>query len=138
MSWRSWTEQGYGFPLYTGKNLGALKKFLMKRETNNKIATEIRDAEDETDLEDVLGDPVSWTVAGIIRSETGYESFIGFTSCGDTNFEEHIGFCADHPWRFKGKDAAMTLEDAQKVLEKYAAELEIDTEPDYFEAEYCG
>lgn len=138
MGMNSWSEQGYGVKLFTGENFGAIKKFIAERTDDIEDKQAILSAEDEDELYDICGDPVSWVVAEIIRDETGYNSFIGFMACGDTNFEDHIGFTTDFPWRFGEKDRKLTLEVAQKLIEKYAKELEIDEVPEYFEAEYFG
>ena len=138
MSWHAWTEQGYGVPLLTGKNFTAIKRFLIEREKDNKKIAEIRECEDENDMFDILGDPLSWCIGAIIRDETGYRSFLGFDGCGDTDFDPHIGFAQDFPWKYGEKDKKLTLEEAQRVLDKYAKELEIDASADYFEAFYCG
>ena len=135
MSWHSWTEDGYGIPL---GDIEHVKKFLIKREKDKDIVANLKRVDDFSEIEDIYGDPAAWVVAGIIKHETGYDSLIGFMCCGDTNFEDHLGFTPQFPWALKEKDKGLTIDKADKILKKYARELGVDEEPDYFMAEYCG
>ena len=144
MSMKAWTEEGFGVPLYNETNFGAIKDFIVSHnfpEANNrdaKVRASIIDAEDDFELEDVLGEPVAWVVAGIIRDETGYDSFSGYNACGDTDQEAYIGFKPVWPWDLTDSEHKLTKDVAMAVLERYSEELEIDEPPDYFEAEYFG
>ena len=139
MSWRAWTEEGFGIQLLTGDNLDAIKAFVRKRiDQEDDRIDEIDELEDEYDFYDMFDEPLAHLIAGFIRDETGYNSICGYDSCGDTNSPAYIGFCTGEPWSFEGKDKTLTKYKAIEVLNKYAKELEIDMVPDYFTAEYCG
>ena len=126
MSWRNWSEQGFGFKLFNGKNDRQVMNFIRKN-----IPQEITDEEAEA------LDP-SYLVAGIINEKEGTTVFCGYRECGDTDQEEYIGVCPSYPWQLNDVDRNMTLDMATLILKKYANILDITDAPNYFEAYYCG
>lgn len=139
MSMKSWTEPGYGFKLYNGRNLGRIKDFLVENQDvyKKKPFTEgeleaIRDAEDEYDLADYFDDPIPWVVAEIIRYKEGVTDIKGYQDDGDTDQEAMLGIEPSYPWHTKYR----TKEECNAVLKKYADILGITEEPDFFRAEY--
>ena len=145
MSMKSWTEEGYGFSLYNGKNLENIKSFIIDNckfrldfsySFNNEEIEAIKAAEDLEDIREITSDPTSWIVAAIINDkEFTWSAVMGYDSCGDTDQDEMIGIAPIYPWN---PNQTITKEKATEVLEKYAKILGIEEEPDYFEAEYYG
>ena len=135
MSWSAWTENGFGFPLLNDHNEKKIKEFLIKRlDPKDDRIQEIIEAEDPWEYHEMFDQPLSWTIASMIREETGCKFVTGYDSCGDTDQEEYIGICQVYPWDIETK---MTEKEAVSMLSKYAEELGIDTCPEYFVAEYC-
>lgn len=145
MSMKSWTEEGFGFNLFTEGNMDKVKDFLVDNiETVKKVQhltelseDEIRACEDEIEMNDILFEPVSRVVANVINELEGMSVFAGYDSCGDTDQDMMIGIIPAYPWGLKESDM-ITKEKAEELLNKYAEALGIDEEPDYFEAEYFG
>ena len=140
MSTRSWSECGYGYPLFNCENSSKIKEFIIKhRYSNDKLmADTIRNAADEYDLEDILGYPVVWIIAEIIRGLEDTNLVIGYQACGNTDTHAHIGFEPRFPWSMSEDDFRITEERATEILSKYAKELGITEKPTYFELEYFG
>lgn len=138
MSMKSWTEEGYGYPLYNGSNFDNIKSFIIRNKeyTNSAvIEQDILDADDEFDLNDALGDPAPWVVAEIINTiENNGVHFKGYDECGDTYQDAMLGIEPFYPWDSRH----VSKEDCNAILKKYAKELGITAEPDYFTAEYFG
>lgn len=137
MSMRSWSEQGYGYPLFNGKNFRRVVDFIIENDEKNytdEEAREMRDCEDEFDLEEYIDDPVSWKVAEIINRLENTSVFQGYQPCGDTDVESHIGVGLIYPW----SDERMSKEKANGILMKYAGVFGIEEAPDYFDLEYFG
>lgn len=131
MSMCSWTESGYGYPLFNGNNLNKIKKFL----ENDFKEYNFEKCEDEDDLEDLLGESVSWCVANIINNKENVNIFTGYQACGDTDQEEMIGIRPMYPWEMKD---IILIEKADELLNKYGEILGITEKPDYFDAYYFG
>ena len=134
MSMRSWSEYGYGYRLYNGDNFNRILKFVEGFDESDSTSYEVADFDE---LEDELGEPVSWAIAKIINIKEGITAFAGYASCGDTDQEEMLGIAPAYSWTFNESDPK-TEEQAKNILKKYAAILGITEEPDYFEAEYFG
>ena len=157
MSMKSWSEDGYGYPLLTGDNLNAIKDFIISNKNDPKVINSepetsslvrtltapdfeenLKACEDEYEMNDVLDEPLPWMIAKIINALEETTCVMGYDSCGDTNTEMHIGVSKSYPWYMNEKDKTMTENDAKKLLEKYAKLLNITEEPDYFDLEYFG
>lgn len=134
MSWRAWTEDGYGYPLFNETNFKTVMKFI----ADEKNDPEVLKCEDEFDFKDLWSACPAEIVAEIINEKEGYNVFYGYDSCGDTNQEEYIGVNTSYPWVFMRDNALLTKEKANEILEKYAEVLGINESPEYFEAYYCG
>ena len=138
MSMKSWTEEGYGYKLFNNYNMDNIKKFLIDNDCyEDDLIEQILEAEDEYELSDVLGEPVAWVIAGIINEEEGFDFniFKGYYSCADTDQEAMLGIQPIYPWE-TGK--LITVNERNRLLEKYAQILGIRDLPDYFIAEYYG
>lgn len=140
MSMRSWTEYGYGFALWNDNNFDKIKKFIVNHldilNISNDLSKDILECDDdENELEDILEEPVSWAIATIINELEDTNVFTGYQSCGDTGQEEMIGIAPMYSWNIERVWSKQTTDN---VLNKYAMELGIKEEPDYFEAEYFG
>ena len=139
MSWRNWSEQGFGFKLFNGKNDRQVMNFIRKN-----IPQEITDEEAEalvtTEISywEIYNDEPSCLVAGIINEKEGTTVFCGYRECRDTDQEEYIGVYPSYPWQLNDADRNMTLDMATLILKKYANILDITDAPNYLEAYYCG
>lgn len=133
MSMRSWTEDGYGYELYNGKNFDKVKEFIVQ---NSEFTYEdIEEAENDYEIEDIIDCPVPWKVADIINELEGFNLFKGYRDDGDTGQKAMIGIEPKYPWMYK---KPITREEADGILAKYAEMLGITDKPDYFEAQYFG
>lgn len=145
MSMKSWSEYGYGFPLFNGKNIEHVVQFIISNgeyqysEDELKELLEICEAHDEGSLWDFFDEPVSWLVAKIINEKEGMAIVRGYGSCGDTDQEEYLGVEPCYPWQMgKGYRKLKSENDAAALLTEYMEKLGVDGEPDYFEARYLG
>lgn len=138
MSMHAWTEPGYGFKLWTGKNFRTVCDFIKNNDDSVVIPDDVIEEEDEFSLEEELGAPASDVVASIINEKEDYTVFRGYRACGDTEQEEMLGIEPSYPWWLSDKDKTLTKEDADAILAKYAEILGIDEAPDTFNAEYIG
>lgn len=134
MSWKQWSEDGYGYPLYNKTNLRKILKFIAE----NTEYKEIEDCESRYDAYDIMDQCCADTIAEIINRNEECTVFRGYRSDCDTNQEECIGAEPMYPWTLSEKDKTLTKEDVRKILIKYAEILGIEEEPTYFEAYYCG
>lgn len=139
MSWSNWSEQGYGFKLFNGKNDRQVLQFI-RRNVRREISDQ--EAEDlihvEVPYADIYGDDACVMVAGIINDLEGYRIFSGYIECGNTDQEEMIGVYPSYPWNMTEKDKTLTEQKARDILKKYANILGITERPDYFDAYYAG
>lgn len=142
MSWRAWTEPGYGYKLYQNNNLEKIKQFIVDNwdilEESRPIKEIVMECNDETEIEQLLDSPTSYTIAEIINELENTTIFSGYQSCGDTNQDEMLGIRPTYPWFMNGMDKLRTRTDYMKLLKKYGDILGVTEEADYFEAEYCG
>ena len=148
MSMQSWTEYGYGFPLNSGDNIEAIKKFICENSSIEGLPPEYQIPEDmkagimECDetywIYVLLKVYTSSIVAAIINDKEGTTLFRGYGSCGDTDQEEMIGAEPLYPWMMNEKDMTLTEERVDEILVKYAGILGIDEEPYSFNAAYYG
>lgn len=145
MSMRIWSEYGYGFPLFDNDNYMQVIQFILQNGNTQYSRSEISNLreivkeKDEFLLEDFFDEPVSWVVASIINDLEGTTVFCGFRACADTYQEEYLGIEPKYPWALNSNDLKFTsLYDAKQLLEKYAKTLGVKTEPNHFEAGYCG
>ena len=136
MSMRSWSEYGYGFALFNGNNLKNIIDFIIG---NTKLDIDVKnallDSHDEQEINDTLGEPASQAISNIINDKEGILDVCGYDSCGDTDQVQMIGIAPSYPWLNQKR---MSLDEANKLLCKYAGMLGITDKPDYFEASYFG
>lgn len=139
MSYHCWTEYGYGFELWNGKNLQDVKNFILKHDDvmDEETRTEFMGLPEEYDVEEFIGNPVSYTIASIINKLERVSFFSGYCACGDTDQNEMLGICPAYPCDLSPAEL-ITWSDAHKLLKKYGKELGITEAPDFFEAEYGG
>ena len=147
MSMRSWTEDGYGFPLYNGKNAEQIARFVLNNcdsayeyddEQLNEILQACKD-DDWAVYERLFDESASWVIARIINDKENTSCFRGYDACGDTDQDEYLGIEPMYHWMATEGDKKIKHEDdAFQLLAKYAAELGITEDPDYFTAYYCG
>lgn len=140
MSWQTWSEPGYGYQLFNGKNDRQILQFI-RQHADRKISDQ--DAGDlisnNASYLDIYGEDACVMIAGIIDSIEGYTVFRGYIECGNTDQEEMIGVEPVYPWHFfKEKDIVLTEQKAHSILKKYANILGITEEPHYFDAHYAG
>ena len=153
MSMKSWSEVGFGFPLWNKDNNEKIKNFILDNleliydEKNDADETrkrfkEFSEEEDEDNygieylMFDILDEFASETIARIIEKKEGEKFFIrGFQPCGDTDTEEHLGVEPIYAWSIK---EPVTKEEVIEMLNKYANILGITEEPDFFDLEYFG
>ncbi len=140
MSYHCWTENGYGFELWNGKNLQDVKNFILKYDDtmDEETRTEFMGLPEEYDVEEFIGEPVSYLIARIINKLEHVSFFVGYDACGDTDQDEMIGIAPAYPWEFSHAECAITCSMAHSMLKKYGKELGVTEGPDFFEAEYCG
>ena len=136
---RSWSEEGYGYPLLTADNLPNVIEFIIKNDTKKytpEQIEEMRECDDEFDLEEYTDDPIPWVVAKIINNLENTTVFEGYLSCGDTDVDCHIGAGTIWPWT--GQEKYISKEKVDEILAKYAKMLNIPHTPDFFSLEYYG
>ena len=144
MSMHSWSEYGFGFPLFNGKNELQVFQFLCDQglfhDDKNAFLEAIEDP--ENNMYDVfwefLGEPASWQIGDRINHLEGLTVVKGYNSCADTDQQEMIGIEPAFPWEMNHRDRALTKESAREILKKYAEILGVEETPDYFEARYFG
>lgn len=139
MNMSSWSQEGYGYHLFSGSNMEEIKDFLLKNGNYSKEETQlIREAENEFDLQEVTDDPVSWVIAAHINAKEGLVcAFEGYDSCADTDQGQIICVVPKYPWEYRPEDL-ITQERADEILKKYAKILDIKEDPHEFTAEYHG
>ena len=93
-------------------------------------------AEDEEELSEILDEPVSWVIAGLLNPMLKVNNIRGFTSCGDTGQQHMIGFEPMYSWN--GVDGPKTEDEAKEIMQEAMNLLGVTGEPDYFTAEYFG
>ena len=135
MSMKSWTEYGFGYPLFNDSNEGKIREFLAVNIP--ELSKQILKADYIENVMDILDMDISCEIAEIINRLEGKNLFYGYPNCGDTDQEEMLGISPAYPWQLKPEDM-ITKEEATSLLKKYADILGITDEPDYFEAEYFG
>ena len=141
MSYQQWTENGFGFELWTGHNSKDIVEFICAHESSltDSVKEKLRSCDDEYDVCEELGQFASGEIACIINEAEGTTVFRGFDPCGDTDQYEMIGVGEFHPWDLiTEKDREMSRDDAEEILLKYMKILKVDGKPDYFEAHYGG
>lgn len=140
---QSWSEEGFGFKLYNGNNFEDVKKFCLKELEKNKdeekeTITRVEEAKDDGDLWDALDFPASVFIADVINQNEELKNVTGYYPCDDTGAYECIGIRTDYPWTITEREKNMTREDYENILNKYAKELGITEELDFFQQEYYG
>ena len=135
MSWKAWTESGYGYPLFTDSNFRTVVNFIAQHQKNDSGIT---NAQDAMDAYEYLDQSCAEEVADIINRLEGYRVFRGYCSNGDTGQDEYIGVEPMYPWSMTAKDLELSKEKANELLCKYAEILGIEEAPEYFDAYYCG
>lgn len=149
MSWRTWTNSGYGF--YTQDiTENNLYKFLKNHPTDDKLLTEIladieeKLEENNLDLdildidEDFRDRTDSYSIAEIIgciiRKETGIN--IGYSGCDDYG-DEALLYSPRYPWEMEENDHNLTQDNIAKTLNPYAKELGVEG-CQYIDLTYSG
>ena len=140
MSMKSWTEKGYGFPLFNGtdEQFEQVKTFLSANCQELPIVStpeEITACKDISDLDNIY-DSAAYAVACALNRSLGVDYISGYASDADTGQQEMIGIYPDFPWIVG--NLPKTEEEAKTIMEKAALLLGISGKPDYFEAEYYG
>ena len=142
---RSWTENGYGFSLFTGENakkvvafLQGKKKFLEDiygKEEADKVVEELAgmaEIEDDEDVVSALQDAFefnpSGTIAQIINKETGALGFDGFCCDGDCDTYDTVMYVPAYPWQMSEVDQALTQDKLDKILKPYMKSLGVPFE----------
>lgn len=147
MSMKTWTEEGYGYPLYNGENTKNIIRFLIdnkavdseKLEKLENLMKEDLPNITESDIEECINDFPAYAVGSIICKKEGLSNLMGYIACSDTDIDSHLGFFKTYPWdNMTERSRKLTQKDADKILEKYAKVLGIEEKPDYFELEYYG
>lgn len=141
MSMKTWTESGFGYELFNGDNFEAVKEFCIKeleKEGKNEMVAEVKNTKKESELSDVLGWFTSNFIAEAIARKEGINNITGYSPCGETDAPERLGIIPAYPWQLTEKAKNLSKEDCKNILKKYANELGITEEPDYFEQEYYG
>ena len=137
MTGENWSEECYGYPLFTADNFRKVVDFIIENDEKEYTPEQIeamKECEDEFDLEEFTDYPVSWRVAEIINRLEGTTVFRGFIPCGDTDLDSHIGVGTIWPW----SESRMSKEKIDEILAKYAGILGIEKEPDELVLEYYG
>jgi len=140
MSMKSWTEEGFGFPLFVNNNFDKVKAFVAERLSPSE-RTDVMACEDDFELSEYIADNTGSTctaefIAECFRETLKVNSLYGFTFDGDTDQDEMIGFRPTYSW---SDDAdKLSYEEALKILKDLADKLGINATPDYFTAEYWG
>lgn len=135
MSWKAWTESGYGYPLFNDSNFRTVINFIAQHQKND---SGVINAVDAYDAYEYLDQSCAEEVADIINRLECYNVFRGYCSDGDTNQEEYIGVEPMYSWNMGVRDISLTKEKANEILVKYANLLGIEETPEYFDAYYCG
>lgn len=152
MSYQTWSERGYGFEIFNGDNLDAIKTFLIENcqkyitsydsnfnrvSFNEKIKQEILNAEDEYDLADITGEAgFSFVIAQYLNDKYETNIFSGYAPSDIAETADYIGVMPLYPWQIKG---SVTKEQAEEILDTLATELGIEgKEIDDFDIEYGG
>ena len=140
MSMKNWSESGYGYELLNDDNWKNIVDFILQNTTQDftdEQKQEMYECEDEFYLEDIIDNPVAWSIADYINKAEGMTIFRGYQSCADTDQETMIGIEPCYPWGLTANDM-ITQNEADGLLAKYAEILGITDAPNYFEAEYFG
>lgn len=139
MSWKAWSEEGFGYEIDCG-NAEKIRDFILKHEDvvrlSEKEKKELKESESWDDLCFIMDRP-SDVVSEIINKLEGYTVFQGFNA-DEADHGESFGVGKWFPWQVKGNNARVTLDEVKLILKKYGEELGVDKDPDYFEMEYCG
>ena len=145
MSMISWTENGFGFPLFNGKNIEPLARFVVQNSDYGYGEEQIKEIiEDCNDgdwavYERLFDESASWAISRIINDKEGTSCVRGYDACGNTDQEEYLGVEPIYPWRATEGDLRLKTEnDAIEFLSKYATALGITEVPADFTAHYFG
>ena len=147
MSWKAWSEVGYGYPLWNDHNTKTICRYIADYAADRLLAEDAvtlkRFADGEIELEmyeieEICDESVSWLIAGLMNEDAGTTIFRGYCACGDTDQEEYIGAEPCYPWTMNEVDKSLTSGDIIEILSEWSEKLGIDEAPDYFEAFYCG
>lgn len=139
MSMMSWTEIGYGYPLFID-NFDNIKEFLANHTDILGLENDVKEKimqcdDDEGSLENAVQEPVPWAVARVMNALENTDIFKGYQSCGNTDQDAMIGVEPLFPWDVKH---IMTQDEVNEIMEKYSELLGIYTDPDFFQAHYYG
>ena len=150
MSMQSWSEYGYGFPVYTGDNTPVIWDFIRShKDTIPSYAATIQRIEqeaeglDEEELTDLLDESFDWRVgeviAQIMQAQTGLKLFEGFPACSDCDTDDVVMYVPAYPWNIPEKDKNVTQQQIHEICEWYCKKLEIPTTSiDFQNLEYFG
>lgn len=144
MSMHFWSESGFGYVLFNETNIDNVLDFVAKYftdfidEDDQNRFNEVIKAGNLREIEDFLGEPISWMIADTINEIENLTVIKGFRDNGELDGPEHIGVDPCYPWTLNANDKALTQDRAIEILKKYGEILGISEEPDYFEIEYIG
>lgn len=149
MSMKSWTENGFGMNLFTDNNENQVFAFIANNlellegvNVTPELRNDLAACADYDKYVDLMANtnyefPCD-AVAKIINTKEGTTIFRGYWPDSDTDQEEMIGAEPMYPWQMNEKDASLSLEETENILNKYTAEFGQNEDPSDFSAEYCG
>lgn len=153
MSYSTWSERGYGFEIFNGLNLDAVKNYLINNcqkfmnsydydtkewhSFDERTRRKIAEAKDEYELAEAVGVPgCSYCIAEYLNEKYNTNIFAGYAPSDIAETADYIGVAPLYPWQIKG---SITKEQAEEILETLATELEMEgKEIDDFDIEYGG
>ncbi len=153
MIYRTWSERGYGFEIFNGSNMDAVKNYLIEHcqkyihpfdyvqkkyiDFCEQTKEEILNAEDEYELAEITGEGgCSYCIAEYLNEKYNTNIFAGYAPSDIAETADYIGVAPLYPWQIKG---SITKEQAEEILETLATELEMEgKEIDDFDIEYGG
>lgn len=140
MSWKAWSDLGYGFDLCNGDNLLQIAKFLSDHCGCEECYDELSECQSVEEMNGtVLNMPAEYMIASYINETEGLTVVAGYTQ-DDYDNPGKIGVYPSLPWNMNEKDKALTKESVNEIFAKYKAELGLDMERENgsFEMEYSG
>ena len=138
MSMKSWSENGFGYPVYDN-NFYKMKEFLLANITNEELLKGLQNAKSNSDIESALqfhDTSASEIIADTINKNEGVDVF-SFYKKDENDEPEAVGIVPVYPWTITSAEMK-TQDEYVAILNKYAEILGITEKPDYFEREYYG
>ena len=144
MGMRTWTEYGYGFPVFTGSNATNVLEFFKNHEhtfiqaagpkRHKEFYCALDELEDTAETDGILDediireglfDKTASAIAMIINRENNLTGFEGFQSDSEYDTPETVMYVKDFPWHFNQKERQTTLDEINGICNMYANELGI-------------